>query len=759
MTEPFYDRTRIFEDEITPPGVSADTLNEYETAHQEASDRVVALEAAAAQWLFGPLPHVTITTTSGLDPTTTETYLDAAITINGPDPFSGTTQIRGRGNTSWTESAKKPWRLQLTTAASLLGIPSERSYVLLANALDPVMVRGAVAFEMGARCAGLAWTPRMRFVELTMNGTYRGLYQLGEHVEIGANKIAVVKASGTTGLALTGAYTLEIDRRYVDNGDPGFTTALGVMVGMDDPDDTVPQQATYIAQWVQTFEDVLLDDGAWLDPGDGYARYIDMPSWVDWYLINELCATKDANEFSSIKLYKTRDTADTPGTLHLGPLWDFDRSLGNDSGPATGPWVTEPMNDPAVNPGFRWIARMLDDPAFFAAVTDRWTALRTALITGDSIFAYVDRVTDRLARATGRDQRTWGSTADLLDDADDMKAWLRTRIAWLNTRWVIDTEAPSVPTGLVATPGDEQVSLSWANATDNVAVSGYRVYLDGVPVAEPMGTNYTATGLANGTTYSFTVSALDLAGNESAQSAPVVATPAEADPGGGGALTPDQIPNLHAWWKADTITGAADGDTLSTWPDSSGHGRDAVFNNDASTKPSYATAQVNSLPVVRFANGRFFMTSASSSLTAVTILAVVRPTISGGGHDIYGGGAYDGLSFSLVDGHITWRLMGDLTIGAGAGSVGTVGFSVVAGSFSAAGSWTTYLNGAEDGSGVTTYTPLAGLNAVLGNSGQYGDNSLLGDIAALVVYDAVLSEQHRAAVTAQLGDEYGITVT
>ncbi|MGY1773490.1 GDSL-type esterase/lipase family protein [Blastococcus sp. SYSU D00813] len=93
-----------------------------------------------------------------------------------------------------------------------------------------------------------------------------------------------------------------------------------------------------------------------------------------------------------------------------------------------------------------------------------------------------------------------------------------------------DTTAPSVPTSLSATPGDGQVALSWAASTDNVGVTGYRVRRGGSLIASPTGTSYTDTGRTNGTQYSYTVSAVDAAGNESAQTSAVTATPVAAGP-------------------------------------------------------------------------------------------------------------------------------------------------------------------------------------------------------------------------------------
>jgi chitodextrinase len=88
-----------------------------------------------------------------------------------------------------------------------------------------------------------------------------------------------------------------------------------------------------------------------------------------------------------------------------------------------------------------------------------------------------------------------------------------------------DTTAPTVPTGLAATPGNTQVSLTWTASTDAVGVAGYRIYVNGTQVGTSTTTNYLATGLSNGTSYAFTVAAYDAASNVSAQSTAVNSTP------------------------------------------------------------------------------------------------------------------------------------------------------------------------------------------------------------------------------------------
>jgi chitodextrinase len=108
-----------------------------------------------------------------------------------------------------------------------------------------------------------------------------------------------------------------------------------------------------------------------------------------------------------------------------------------------------------------------------------------------------------------------------------------------------DTQAPSVPTNLVASNVTQNsTDLSWDASTDNVGVTGYRVYVDGNLEATTANTNYTVTGLSAGTTYNMEVSAIDAAGNESGRASTNVTTP-----------TPDtQAPSVPTNLVASNVT-------------------------------------------------------------------------------------------------------------------------------------------------------------------------------------------------------------
>ena len=137
-----------------------------------------------------------------------------------------------------------------------------------------------------------------------------------------------------------------------------------------------------------------------------------------------------------------------------------------------------------------------------------------------------------------------------------------------------DTTAPSAPSGVtVSSTTSSSVALSWSASTDNVGVTGYRVYRDGTLVGSPSSTSFTDTGLAASTTYSYTVKAIDAAGNLSAASSAVTATTGSGGGSGGCSATYDDSNDWGSGFTATvTVTNAGsradlrvDGDVEFRW--------------------------------------------------------------------------------------------------------------------------------------------------------------------------------------------------
>jgi hypothetical protein len=374
------------------------------------------------------LSKVVIDTEGAAPIVSKETYVNATITITGDYPLAArSTQIRGRGNSTW-EAAKKPYRINLTSAASLVpGIAADRAWVLLANFFDPERLRSATAFEIAHRVTGLPWVPSFRNVEVILNGDRIGLYQLGEHAKIATARINIGSA-GTSGLALTGGYTLAFDA----NDPTAFVTSHDALnATMDDPDGANATQLAYIEGHLDAFETALYGAN-WLHPTLGYARYVDLDSFAAWYLVEELTGNEDSDFFKSCRFYKARDPdASTLGKLFMGPVWDFDLSLGN---------LFSGERDPEgiyVRPGAAWFVRMFDDPTFAALIATRWAALKASLTTGTTIYDFVDATAARLGYGANRELIRWanGNVIDHATAAATVNTWLAARIAYLDTQF------------------------------------------------------------------------------------------------------------------------------------------------------------------------------------------------------------------------------------------------------------------------------------------------------------------------------------
>src|SRR6266850_3988414 len=157
------------------------------------------------------------------------------------------------------------------------------------------------------------------------------------------------------------------------------------------------------------------------------------------------------------------------------------------------------------------------------AATDNVGVIRYGVYRDGVQIAYISGrsyANTRLAAET-----TYSYTVAAYDAAGNASA--QSSAVSATTKAPADTQAPSTPANLAATVvSSSQIDLSWSAATDNVGVTGYRVYRDGTLVASPGGTPASITGLLAGVPYSFTVSAFDAAGNVSTPSAPLSATTA-----------------------------------------------------------------------------------------------------------------------------------------------------------------------------------------------------------------------------------------
>ena len=375
---------------------------------------LVAASALNAQ-VQNDLPTIAITTSTQLN---AQRKVEAHMTTEG---YDGAIGIKLRGNSSLGFNQKK-YTIETRDAdgedmdVSLFGLPAHSDWVLLAPYCDVSMLRDPLAFQLWRDMGH--WGPRTVMCEVTMDGSYRGIYILSEAIRRGVDRVNIskLKKTDTSGRELTGGYLLRIDTSNEDDATfvskvPGIgegTMTSEVIWSCFHPKrkNLQPEQLAYIQSYVDTVEQVIQSD-YFADPVKGYARYIDVPSFVDYFIHTELSLNADAYRRSAY-FYKEKQKADgTGGKLFAGPVWDYNYAYGNSNlANADEPesWCYEGGSN---NPTPALWQRLLQDPNFRKAVKKRYQALRKNVLSNKAINTFIDRQVKLLAKAVDHHFQTY----------------------------------------------------------------------------------------------------------------------------------------------------------------------------------------------------------------------------------------------------------------------------------------------------------------------------------------------------------------
>lgn len=383
-------------------------------------------------------------------------------TTDLPNNYNGDINIELRG--AFSQSLpQKPYKIETldATAAennvSLLGMPAEHDWCLIANYNDKAFVRNTLAYKIFSEMGHYA--TRSRYCEVVVNGSYQGIYLLMESIKRDNNRVDIAKLETTEneGINLTGGYILKND--YWDSGNswmlnyhPIDHPELDVHLVYDypKPDTITPEQQSYIQNFTNELETALYSE-AYADPTNGYAKYLDTDSFLDYFIINELARNNDGFKKSSY-FYKDKDKPTGLSKLHAGPVWDFDWAWKNINecsifAATDGSGWAHHINDcgPDINsPG--WYVRLLQDPNFQDKLRCRWDNLRETVLSVTVIDNYIDNTASYLNAAQQRHFDKWGNlginTGTPEVDADPatfsgqvnkFKNWIHLRLDWLDT--------------------------------------------------------------------------------------------------------------------------------------------------------------------------------------------------------------------------------------------------------------------------------------------------------------------------------------
>jgi len=241
--------------------------------------------------------QISITTENAASVSSRETYVNCSITVKSDTKqwnYSGKGGVRGRGNSSWLWYPKKPYRIKLDEKAGILGLKADKDWVLLANYRDPTQLMNTFAFTVG-RGLGLPYTNHVRYVEVTLNGSYIGLYLLTEQVEQGSTRVAVDPAEGLL-------LSLDLDdgpELSPDAGDNFWSSEYRMPVCVKSPDINSTEQLSAIRSNFGQLETAIRTADY-----DAIAKLLDIQSFIHYMIIQELVSHVEVDAHRTTFLYK-----------------------------------------------------------------------------------------------------------------------------------------------------------------------------------------------------------------------------------------------------------------------------------------------------------------------------------------------------------------------------------------------------------------------------------------------------------------------
>lgn len=391
----------------------------------------------------------------------------------------------------------------------LLGLPPEHNWILYAPYTDMTLMRNVISYRLAE---DMGWyAPRTKFVELFLQDGdgrltedhYHGVYVLVERIKWDNNRVDITKISPEDNAEpdISGGYIIKKDR--LNEGESGFTTGRGTTLAYARPNeaDVTPAQNNWIRTYMSDFEDALFGPN-FTDPSQGYEAYINTDSFIDHFLVTELLKEIDGYRLSTF-MYKDRGEK-----LVMGPLWDFNLSLGiadyMDGWQPEGWYYPLPRqrNDCYVGCGvIDWYERLFEDPAFMERLENRWWELRQNLFSKENLSRMINENREILNEPQERNFERWPTLGSYVwpnwyvgdtweDEVDWMEEWLMQRVDWIDNQMGEPPVVPEVSTlhfWYFSNDMPNNTPLETLSATFSHAESGeirYESSLSGYPFEE-----------------------------------------------------------------------------------------------------------------------------------------------------------------------------------------------------------------------------------------------------------------------------------
>jgi len=340
---------------------------------------------------------------------------------------------------------------------TLLGFPAESDWILYAPYSDKSLIRNVLAYKLANNIG--RYSSRSRLCELVLNDEYMGVYVLLEKIKRNEDRVDISKLTeaDTTGDNLTGGYILKIDKK-----DGGYNSgwysdyrpysnawqSIYIQYHYPKPESILDVQKKYIKSIVDSFE-TTMNSPEFADTLKGYTSFINVESFVDYFILSELSKNVDAFRLSFF-FYKDKNSKDKK--IKAGPLWDLNLGFGNSDYYNASSIEGWQINYLTTDPTFLqsdyyqvpfWWKKLFSDKEFKNKIKLRWKEFRENELSIPNIMAIIDSITILLSESEERNFERW----DILDEyiwpnayvggsyeneISYLKNWIINRLNWMD---------------------------------------------------------------------------------------------------------------------------------------------------------------------------------------------------------------------------------------------------------------------------------------------------------------------------------------
>jgi len=312
------------------------------------------------------IPLISIDTQNNAPIASKEDYVRCSVTVSDPDDgensFVCSADIRGRGNASWN-FPKKSYKIKFPSGLNLLGTgkAEAKDWTLISCYGDQTLLRNYAACRLGELFEHIEWSPACSFAEVYLNGDYLGVYMVTDQVEENEDRVFVDESIEDE---LDRDYFFELDmyadgEKYVDQF---YCGAKPYSIKSD----VTAEQGEFLSEFMKEADDAVQSGDR-----DRIAEYIDIPSLVDMYLLQEYSKNIDVGWSSMYMLKKAG------GKIYYTAPWDFDLAFGNDmrldAGSADG--VYAGMGRSGFGQNNLWFIELWKQTWFKELLAERWSEI------------------------------------------------------------------------------------------------------------------------------------------------------------------------------------------------------------------------------------------------------------------------------------------------------------------------------------------------------------------------------------------------